>query len=94
MVFAVFAAPIDSDKETLRRAHKDLLSNARNFNEDKKFKEEVIISTSNRSGFSNERVKHYFSEVTNIIDGPAVKGLELFLQEVCEMDLPINWLDV
>ena len=94
MVFAVFAAPIDSDKETLRRAHKDLLSNARNFNEDMKFKEEVIISTSNRSGFSNERVKHYFSEVTNILEEPAVKGLELFLQEVCEMDLPINWLDV
>jgi predicted solute-binding protein len=94
MVFAVFAAPIDSDKETLRRAHKDLLSNARNFNEDMKFKEDVILSTSNRSGFSNTRVKQYFSEVTHILDEQAVKGLELFLEDVCQMDLPINWLDV
>ncbi|MDP6379496.1 MAG: menaquinone biosynthesis protein [Candidatus Thalassarchaeaceae archaeon] len=94
MVFAVFAAPIDSDVESLRRAHRDLSSNARNFNEDMKIKEEVIISTSIRSGFSSDRVKNYFSEVTNILDDHAVKGLEYFLQEVCEIDLPVNWLDV
>jgi len=94
MVFAVFATSINSDLGTLRKAHKDLLLNARNFVEDEKYRQDVILSTSDRSGFSVESVEEYFSDVTNILDESAVEGLEHFLDIVCNMDTPIEWVDV
>lgn len=94
MVFAVFAASIEADNTNLQRAHNDLLSNAINFNSNKSYKDEVIDFTSERSSFSIDRVEKYFSQVTNILDDAAVKGLETFLDEVCGMEEPINWLKV
>ena len=91
MVFAVFAAPKDSDDDDLRRAHKELLTNAINFKNNELYKNEVISSTSERSGFEHDRVEKYFRQVTNILDENAVNGLEIFLKEVCEMNDSVNW---
>jgi chorismate dehydratase len=94
MVFAVFATSVNSDLGTLRKAHKDLLLNARNFVEDEKYRQDVIHSTSERSGFSLESVEEYFSEVNNILDDSAVEGLNYFLEIVCNMNSPVKWVDV
>ena len=94
MVFAVFAAPIDCDYDNLKLAHNDLLSNAKNFKEDNMYKNQVIKNTSDRSGFDIEKVENYFTQVTNILDHNAVDGLEIFLNEVCEMQGSVKWFEL
>lgn len=94
MVFGVFAAPVSAPENKLRKAHQDLLANATQFRDNEKIRQQVIQSTVNRSGFSSNRVKEYFSEVTNILNEDSVKGLELFLKDVCGMEPEINWLKV
>jgi chorismate dehydratase len=94
MVFGVFAASKSAPKNKLKSAHQELYSNVTNFYESQLIKEKVIDETSMRSGFSKSRVRDYFSEVTNLLDGSSIAGLEKFLTEVCEVNLEIEWLEV
>nr|AIF08362.1 putative periplasmic solute-binding protein [uncultured marine group II/III euryarchaeote KM3_28_D12] len=83
MVFGVFAVHRDAPIEKVRLAHEMLLKQARMFSEDSVLRQQVIERTSNRSGFSIERLDRYFGEVIHELDETAMQGLDMFLREVC-----------
>ncbi len=86
MVFGVFAAHVDAPKSILNMAHKCLLHQLEKFENDLEYREELIHTTSMRSGFTVERVKQYFNEVVLKLDDDAEKGLNKFLEVVCKIE--------
>lgn len=95
MVFGVFAIRRDTPIENVRRARNDMLKQYRKFNDDEVWRGEVIMSTSLKSGLSEDRVAEYFSlEVENHLDSDAVRGLELFLSEACDMVARPEWVQL
>lgn len=94
MVFGVFAAPVSAPVNKLKQAHHDLLENAKKFRDEQQIKDDVIRDTVIRSGFSKDRINGYFNEVTNILTDDSVRGLELFLTEVCGLETDIQWLEI
>ncbi len=83
MVFGVFAAHVDAPKSILNDAHSCLLQQLDKFENDQKYRNELIQSTSKRSGFSVDRVEQYFKEVVLKLDRTAERGLKKFLEVVC-----------
>jgi predicted solute-binding protein len=72
-----------------------MLKQYRKFNDDEVWRGEVIMSTSLKSGLSEDRVAEYFSlEVENHLDSDAVRGLELFLSEACDMVARPEWVQL
>ena len=82
MVFGVFAARKDSPIEILKSAREDMV------NQYIKFQSDKLV-------FSEARISNYFEEeVSNLLDEDGIKGLELFLSEVCGMDKSPTWLNL
>ena len=93
MVFGVFAARKDSPVDIVRRARDDMLKQYSMFMENESWRNEVIVATSKNSGLSESRISEYFRHgVENHLDSVAVKGLEKFLYEVCDMESDVEWL--
>ena len=95
MVFGVFAARNDSPVEILRAAQYDMVNQYTKFKSDQKIRDDVISQSSIKLGFEGERITEYFvDEVSNLLDNDGVKGLELFLSEVCGVQDSPKWLNL
>jgi len=95
MVFGVFAARKDSPIEILKSAREDMVNQYIKFQSDNIFREKVISKSSDKLVFSDARISNYFEEeVSNLLDEDGIKGLELFLSEVCGMDESPTWLNL
>ena len=86
MVFGVFAARKDTPLATLKLAHKALIERLENFENDDSVRDEVINSSSEKTGQSHDRLQRYFGEVINRLESDDIYGLEEFLKSVCGMD--------
>ena len=92
MVFGVFAIRRDAPIDAARKAHDDLLRQCVMFEQDKRWRNEVVRSSSNSSGIPESRVSQYFdNEVKNRLDQQSIEGLEMFLREACGMPGEIEW---
>ena len=95
MVFGVFAARQDSPVEILKAAQYDMVNQYNKFKSDQKIRDDVISQSSIKLGFEGERITEYFvDEVSNLLDNDGVKGLELFLSEVCGIQDSPTWLNL
>ena len=92
MVFGVFATRRDSPIDAARNAHDDMLMQCVMFEQDERWRKEVIRSSSKSSGITESRVRQYFdNEVENRLDQNSIEGLETFLREACGMPGNIEW---
>ena len=95
MVFGVFVARRDSPRDVLQRAHSQMLRQVETFENDPKWRRQVISRTSKKMGFPVERVEDYFeSEVRNRMSNEDIEGLTRFLKDGCGMKEEPIWLDV
>ena len=54
----------------------------------------VISDASKKVSLSIERVSEYYAnEVSNLFSPESIKGLGVFLQEVCEVESDPHWFD-
>jgi chorismate dehydratase len=91
MVFGVFAARRDAPSAILEEVACVLNEQLRGFTDDPDFRNAVLESTAQRSGFSLARVSNYFDEVRFKVGEPEVEGLNRFLDEVCGMQDEVQW---
>ena len=85
MVFGVFAARKDTPLDTLKLAHSALVERLDQFENDLSVRNEVIESSAEKTGQSQERIQRYFGEVINRLESDDLEGLERFLESVCGM---------
>ena len=94
MVFGVFAARKDSKSHSISRARELMLSNYNIFLEKQDVRNIVISEASRKVNLSAERVgKYYENEVSNLLNPESIKGLKIFLEEVCEAESDPHWFD-
>ena len=94
MVFGVFAARKDSNDHSISRARELMLSNYNIFLEQEEVRNIVISDASKKVSLSIERVSEYYAnEVSNLLSPESIKGLRVFLKEVCAIDSNPNWFD-
>ena len=94
MVFGVFAARNDSDDHSISRARKLMLGNYNIFLEQEEVRNVVISNASKKVSLSVERVDEYYAnEVSNLLSPESIKGLRVFLEEVCDIDSNPHWFD-
>ena len=94
MVFGVFAARKDSNVHSISRARELMLSNYNVFLEQEEVNKTVISDASKKVSLSVERVAEYYAnEVSNLLSAESIKGLRVFLEEVCEIQSDLNWFD-
>ena len=94
MVFGVFAARKDSKSDSISRARELMLSNYNIFLEKQDVRNIVISEASRKVNLSAERVgKYYENEVSNLLNPESIKGLKIFLEEVCEAESDPHWFD-
>ncbi len=92
MVFGVFAARNDSPPVSVNEARESMLSSYNLFLDDEDTKASVISIASQKIKLPEGRLVTYFeSEVSNILDGSSIEGLQIFLDEVCEMGTEPSW---
>jgi predicted solute-binding protein len=95
MVFGVFATRKDSPEDRLRKARSDMLEQYKMFLSDTDWKSRVVKSSAKKLGFPESRVSQYFdNEVRNYLDADAIKGLEMFLTDVCGMKETPTWIQL
>lgn len=95
MVFGVFAARKDSPLEILKSAQNDMVNQYKKFKSNQSFRNDVIAKSSKKLGFEGERITEYFvDEVSNLLDNDGVRGLELFLSQVCGLENSPDWLNL
>ena len=94
MVFGVFAARKDSDGHSISRARELMLRNYNIFLEQEEVRNVVISDASKKVCLSVERVGEYYdNEVSNLLGPESIKGLSVFLEEVCEVESNPLWFD-
>ena len=94
MVFGVFAARKDSNDHSISRARELMLSNYNIFLEQEEVRNIVISDASKKVSLSIERVSEYYAnEVSNLLSPESIKGLRVFLEEVCEVESNPHWFD-
>tara|TARA_Y100000768_G_scaffold15669_1_gene10920 strand:+ start:404 stop:1201 length:798 start_codon:yes stop_codon:yes gene_type:complete len=94
MVFGVFAARKDSDGHSISRARELMLRNYNIFLEQEEVRNVVISDASKKVCLSVERVGEYYdNEVSNLLGPESIKGLSVFLEEVCEVESYPLWFD-
>ena len=94
MVFGVFAARKDSDGHSISRARELMLGNYNVFLEQEEVRNIVISEASKKVCLSVERIGEYYdNEVSNLLGPESIKGLSVFLEEVCEVESDPLWFD-
>ena len=94
MVFGVFAARKDSDGHSISRARELMLGNYNIFLEQEEVRNIVISDASKKVCLSVERIGEYYdNEVSNLLGPESIKGLSVFLEEVCEVESDPLWFD-
>jgi len=94
MVFGVFAARKDSDGHSIIRARELMLRNYNIFLEQEEVRNIVISEASKKVCLSVERIGEYYdNEVSNLLGPESIKGLSVFLEEVCEVESDPLWFD-
>ena len=94
MVFGVFAARKDSNDHSISRARELMLSNYNIFLEQEEVRNIVISDASKKVSLSIERVSEYYAnEVSNLLSPESIKGLGVFLEEVCGVESDPHWFD-
>ena len=92
MVFGVFAARKDSSPVSVNEARESMLSSYNLFLDDEDTRASVASIASQKIALPEDRLVTYFeSEVSNILDGSSIEGLQIFLDEVCEMGAEPSW---
>jgi len=92
MVFGVFAARKDSPPASVNEARESMLSSYNLFLDDEDTQASVASIASQKISLPEDRLVNYFeSEVSNILDGSSIEGLQIFLEEVCEMRAEPSW---
>ena len=95
MVFGVFATRKDSPQDRLRMARSDMLEQYNMFLSDTDWKLRVVKSSAKKLGLPESRVSQYFdNEVRNYLDADEIKGLEIFLTDVCGMMESPTWIQL
>ena len=94
MVVGVFAARKDSNNHSISRARELMLSNYNIFLEQEEVRNIVISDASKKVSLSIERVSEYYAnEVSNLLCPESIKGLRVFLEEVCGEKSNPHWFD-
>ena len=94
MVFGVFAARKDSNVNSISDAREIMLSNYNTFLEQEDVRNIVISDASKKVSLSVERVGEYYcNEVSNLLSTEPIKGLLVFLEEVCGVESIPDWFD-
>jgi len=94
MVFGVFAARKDSPPAFVNEARESMLSSYNLFLDDGATKASVASIASQKIAIPEDRIVTYFeSEVSNILDESSIEGLQIFLDEVCEMKSDPIWFE-
>ena len=94
MVFGVFAARKDSNDHSISRARELMISNYNIFLEQEEVRNIVISDASKKVCLSVERIGEYYdNEVSNLLGPESIKGLSVFLEEVCEVESDPLWFD-
>ena len=92
MVFGVFATRRDAPMDVVGRAREDMLKQCELFDQDERWRREVIERSSINCGISESRVSHYFeNEVENRLNQHSMEGLEIFLRNACGMHGELEW---
>ena len=92
MVFGVFATRKDSPPVFVNEARESMLSSYKLFLNEENYKSEVVSIASQKIALPKDRVAMYYeSEVSNILDKTSIEGLQVFLEEVCEMESEPSW---
>jgi chorismate dehydratase len=93
MVFGVFAARRDSPIDKIQSAKRSLLETLNRFENDLNHRLAVITRSSQRVGFTNERMFKYFqNEVRNRLSIEDELGLAYFADKVCSVG-SLEWID-
>ena len=94
MVFGVFASRNDSPPGFVNEARESMLSSYNLFLDDGDTKASVASIASQKIAIPEDRIVSYFeSEVSNILDKSSIEGLQIFLDEVCEMKSGPIWFE-
>ena len=94
MVFGVFSARKDSNGHSISKARELMLSNYNIFLEQEDVRNIVISDASKKVSLSIERVGEYYgNEVSNLLSSESIKGLRVFLEEVCGKKSNPHWFD-
>ena len=71
-----------------------MLSNYNIFLEQEEVRNIVISDASKKVSLSIERVSEYYAnEVSNLLSTESIRGLMVFLEEVCEVESNPHWFD-
>ena len=92
MVFGVFASRKDSPADRVEQARTAMLDQYNSFLNNSEVREKTISIASSKVGLSEDRVAMYYEdEVSNFLDENSVKGLTVFLDEVCNQNVEPTW---
>ncbi|MBR84497.1 MAG: hypothetical protein CMA85_00915 [Euryarchaeota archaeon] len=95
MVFGVFAARKDTDTSVLAKAHSEMLYQLDRFDNDLTWRLQVITNASISTGLSETRLDNYYrSEVWNRLDEDALRGLDMYLKQVCGCSEGAEWANL
>ena len=71
-----------------------MLSNYNIFLEQEEIRNIVVSYASKKVSLSVERVGEYYAnEVSNLLSKESIRGLRVFLEEVCELESNPHWFD-
>ncbi|MBU38824.1 MAG: hypothetical protein CMA59_04815 [Euryarchaeota archaeon] len=94
MVFGVFAVRKDSPSGFVNEARESMLRSYNLFLDDEVTKAAVASIASQKIAIPEHRIVTYFeSEVSNILDDSSIEGLQIFLDEVCQMKSDASWFE-
>ena len=72
-----------------------MVNQYKKFKSNQSFRDDVISKSSIKLGFEGERITEYFvDEVSNLLDNDGVRGLELFLSQVCGLENSPEWVNL
>ena len=92
MVFGVFASRKDSPADRVEQARTAMLDQYNSFLKNSEVRGKTISIASSKVGLSEDRVAMYYEdEVSNFLDENSVKGLTVFLDEVCNQNVEPTW---
>ncbi len=94
MVFGVFAARKDTNKNSIKLAYDSLLEQLVEFERNIARRQSIVDLSAKHSGLPPERLDQYFSEVFNRLDDDHIHGLSQFLQDACGLENGPEYLEL